>query len=134
MRAKLADKGNWFRNIAGAVHRNVEWRAVLGVPTVALAREARIADLVVVGQQAASADIYNALDPGRVVLWVGRPTIVVPKGVTALRADHIVIGWKDTREARRVVRRTPVPQRGYAGYDRGNMCVGRRERRTGAYG
>jgi hypothetical protein len=35
-RAKLADKGNWFRNIAGAVHRNVEWRPMPDVPIVAL--------------------------------------------------------------------------------------------------
>jgi nucleotide-binding universal stress UspA family protein len=104
VRAKLADKGNWFRNIAGAVHRNVEWRPMLDVPTAALAREARVADLVVVGQHAASGDVYSALDPGRVVLWTGRPTLIVPEGVTVLRADRIVIGWKDTREARRVVR------------------------------
>jgi nucleotide-binding universal stress UspA family protein len=104
MRAKLADKGNWFRNIAGADHRHVEWRSALDFPTVALAREARIADLVVIGQQASSGDVYSSLDPGGVVLKVGRPTLVVPEGVSVMRADHIVIGWKDTREARRAVR------------------------------
>ena len=104
IRAKLAEKGNWFRNIAGAVHRNVEWRSVLDFPTGALVREARIADLVVIGQHASSGDDYSSLDPGRVVLKVGRPTLVVPEGVSVLRADHILIGWKDTREARRAVR------------------------------
>ena len=104
MRAKLADKGNWFRNIARAVHRNVEWRSVVDLPTVALAREARIADLVVIGQHASSRDVYSSLDPGEAVLTVGRPTLVVPEGVSVLRADHIVIGWRDTREARRAVR------------------------------
>jgi len=77
---------------------------MLDVPSVALAREARVADLVFVGQHAASGDVYSALDPGRVVLWTGRPTLVASEGVTVLRADHIVIGWKDTPEARRVVR------------------------------
>jgi hypothetical protein len=43
------------------------------------------------------------LDPGGVVLKIGRPTLVVPDGVTALRGDHVVIGWKDSREARRAV-------------------------------
>jgi hypothetical protein len=33
MRAKLADQGNRFRNIAGAIHRDVEWRPVLDLPT-----------------------------------------------------------------------------------------------------
>jgi hypothetical protein len=34
---------------------------------------------------------------------MGRPTLVVPDGLSVLRADHVVIGWKDTREARRAV-------------------------------
>ena len=34
---------------------------------------------------------------------MGRPTLVVPEEMSSLRADHIVIGWKDTREARRAV-------------------------------
>jgi nucleotide-binding universal stress UspA family protein len=29
--------------------------------------------------------------------------LVVPAGVGSLRADHVVIGWKETREARRAV-------------------------------
>ena len=104
IRTKLADKGNWFRNIAGAVHRNVEWRSVVDLPTVALPREARIADLVVIGQHASSRDVYSSLDPGGAILRMGRPTLVVPEEVSVLRADHIVIGWRDTREARRAVR------------------------------
>jgi nucleotide-binding universal stress UspA family protein len=35
---------------------------------------------------------------------MGRPTLVVPEGVNSLSAEHIVIGWKDTREARRALR------------------------------
>jgi nucleotide-binding universal stress UspA family protein len=104
IRAKLAEKGNWFRNIAGTVHRNLEWRSVLDFPTGALAREARIADLVVIGQHAPLGDVYSSVDPGEMILKAGRPTLVVPEGVSVLRADRIVIGWKDTREARCAVR------------------------------
>jgi len=103
IRAKLVDKGNWFRNVAGAIHRNVEWRPVLEVPTEAVAREARNADLIIIAQHEALRDVYTGLDPGGAILRVGRPTLVVPDGVSSLRADHVVIGWKDTREARRVV-------------------------------
>jgi nucleotide-binding universal stress UspA family protein len=35
---------------------------------------------------------------------MGRPTLIVPDGVSSLRGEHVVIGWKDTREARRAVR------------------------------
>jgi nucleotide-binding universal stress UspA family protein len=100
-RAKLADKGVWFRSLAEAGHRKVEWRAMLDLPTEALAREARCADLVVVRR---APDPYSALDPGGAILKVGRPVLVVPDGAAAPRAEHVVIGWKDRREARRAVR------------------------------
>jgi nucleotide-binding universal stress UspA family protein len=103
MRAKLADRGNWFRRIAGGDHRRLEWRAVLEFPTDALTREARSADLIVIGHAARTQSIYGSLDPAGVVLTTGRPTLVVPDAASALRADHVVIGWRDTREARRAV-------------------------------
>ena len=104
MRAKLAERGSWFRGIAGADHRKLEWRAVLDFPNQALADQARSADLVVIGQTSGPGDAYSALDPGGAVLKIGRPTLVVPDGIGALRGEHVVIGWKDSREARRAVR------------------------------
>jgi nucleotide-binding universal stress UspA family protein len=77
---------------------------VLDFPNEVLTREARSADLVVVGRTKAAGSIYRALDPGGAILKLGRPTLVVPEGVSALRGEHVVIGWKDTREARRAVR------------------------------
>ena len=103
MKAKLAEKGEWFRAIAGGDRRQGEWRSVLGLPTDALAREARSADLVVIGRTKRSGSPYTSLDPGEAILKMGRPTLVVPEGVATLRAEHVVIGWKDTREARRAV-------------------------------
>ena len=103
MRAKLADKGSWFRSIAGGDHRKLDWRAAPDFPAEALTRAARSADLVIIGQVKAAGDAYRALDPGEAILKMGRPTLVVPEGVDSLRAEHIVIGWKDTREARRTV-------------------------------
>jgi nucleotide-binding universal stress UspA family protein len=46
---------------------------------------------------------YRAADPGAVLLKSGRPVLVVPSGITELRANSVVIAWKDTREARRAV-------------------------------
>jgi len=43
------------------------------------------------------------LDIGAALLGAGRPVLVVPPAVKSLAADHVVIGWKDTREARRAV-------------------------------
>jgi nucleotide-binding universal stress UspA family protein len=103
MRAKLAQKGSWFRDIAGAEHRKLEWRSMLDFPTEALAREARSADLVVIQRTKRPVDLYSSLDPGGAILKIGRPTLVVPNEASSLHAKRVVIGWKDTREARRVV-------------------------------
>jgi nucleotide-binding universal stress UspA family protein len=104
MRAKLADKGSWFRSVAGFDPKKTEWRPVLDFPVDALMREARSADLVVIGRAKGPGDAYVSLDPGAAILGVGRPVLVVPDGVNTLSAERVVIGWKDTREARRAVR------------------------------
>ena len=50
MQAALAKRGDWFRGIVGDV-KDVEWRSALDFPGDALAREARCADLVIMGRQ-----------------------------------------------------------------------------------
>jgi nucleotide-binding universal stress UspA family protein len=101
--ATLTAKGDWLRNIAAMDHQRIEWRQVLDYPADALAREARSADLVVIGQTKSPGDALDSLDPGEALLKIGRPTLVVPDRVTSLRAEHVVIGWKDGREARRAI-------------------------------
>jgi len=103
MGAKLADNGKWFRGVAGNDRRRLDWYEALDFPAEALTRTARSADLVVIGQAKTPVNAYRALDPGEAILKMGRPTLVVPEEVSSLRAEHIVIGWKDTREARRAV-------------------------------
>ena len=55
---------------------------MLDFPDAALADESRSADLVVIGQTRGPGDAYSALDPGRAVLKIGRPTLVVPTAST----------------------------------------------------
>ena len=100
---KLADKGSWFHNIARAEHRKLEWRPVFDFPGNAVAREARSADLIVIGQMSGPGDTYSSLEPGDAVLRIGRAALIVPDSATSLRAQRVVIGWKDCREARRAV-------------------------------
>jgi hypothetical protein len=112
LKAKLADKGEWFRGIAGGDRRRLEWRTVLDLPIEAIAREARAADLVVIGRAEAPGGAYRALDPGTAILKLGRPTLVVPEETSLLRSEHVVIGWKDTREACLAIRDAPVAATG----------------------
>jgi nucleotide-binding universal stress UspA family protein len=100
--ARLAARERWFRGIVGSQLKQ-EWRQELHLPTEVLVREARCADLVIIGQTKDLAIGSTSVDPGGVILRVGRPTLVVPDGVSSLRSEHVVIGWKDTRESRRAV-------------------------------
>ena len=96
LKKKLAEKEQWFRQSGGAGRQNLTWRTALDFPATALGREARSTDLVVIGRSAGSGDPYISLDPGDVLLRLGRPALVVPDEVSSLLAENVVIGWKET--------------------------------------
>jgi len=77
--------------------------ASLEAPTGLAIKLARGADLVVVQSQPEAHGYAHSLDVGSVLLGCGRPVLVCASNVAAIKADRIVIGWKDTREARRAV-------------------------------
>lgn len=104
MKAALAEKEGWFRDIVAIPKEKAEWRWNVEFPTVFLVNEARSADLVVVKCKQERVDPYRLIDPAGAVLRMGRPTILVPEHIHELKADRIVVGWKDAREARLVVR------------------------------
>ncbi len=81
-----------------------EWRQAEAAAEAFLVRQARGADLVVVGRDphGDGADTLGAA-PGPVLMEVGRPVLVVPPGIDRLSAARIVVAWKDAPEARRAV-------------------------------
>ncbi|WP_374470528.1 universal stress protein [Phenylobacterium sp.] len=102
VKADLANAETAFRRDAAGA--DLEWRVVDLTPVKALAQAARAADLIVVtADEGKSGDIYNTADPSEVILTAGRPVLVAPPGDGHLRADKILVAWKDTREARRAV-------------------------------
>jgi nucleotide-binding universal stress UspA family protein len=103
MQTLLDQKGKQFCAAVGTGGRRAEWRSFLELPTEAVAREARAADLVIIGNERENRDPFRALDPGSVILKAGRPVLTVPKGITSLSPRRIAIAWKDVREARRAV-------------------------------
>jgi nucleotide-binding universal stress UspA family protein len=92
-----------FRAKAGT-HAGVTFRSAVEQPTALVVREARSADLVILGRAAASDIAERAVDPATVLMRCGRPLLVVPDGVGTLSAERVVVGWKETREARRAAR------------------------------
>lgn len=101
--AWLSALGEAFTGKAKANPR-VTFRTAFEQPTEFIVREARAADLVVLGRTAASDIAERSVDPARVLVRCGRPILVVPGTVGTLAAERVVIGWKETREARRAVR------------------------------
>jgi nucleotide-binding universal stress UspA family protein len=92
-----------FHSLAGEVGVKFDWRSANQVPDDFVAREARAADLLIIGRVPAAGGVTRALEPGPVVLRAGRPALIVPPDMEVVRAERILIAWKDTREARRAV-------------------------------
>jgi nucleotide-binding universal stress UspA family protein len=100
---ELDKLGEHFRNTARERVNMVEWRQSFHFPREAIAAEARVTDLVVIGSHPAVEDVYHAFDPGMVLLSTGRPVLVVPDGVTGTPGRRVLVAWKDSREARHAV-------------------------------
>lgn len=91
-----------FNRHAAAVSHS--WLRAIEPPAPAMARQARSADLIVAG----GAPLHErtgrfVANPADLALLSGRPVLVVPPAGGELRAKQIVVGWKDSREARRAV-------------------------------
>ncbi|MDG4906056.1 universal stress protein [Mesorhizobium sp. WSM4898] len=93
-----------FLAVAGNDER-ASWRAELDDPTSAVALHARAADLVITGAPAAAAagDYQRTVDPGALVLSLGRPVLFAADGLAALKGERVMVAWKDCRESRRAV-------------------------------
>jgi nucleotide-binding universal stress UspA family protein len=99
----LADMRKKFHASAKHVNR-VEWRGIPDDANSLVPREARAADLLIIGRKQDARDLYYSLDPGITILRAGRPVLLVPDGIDSLAGRRIVVAWKDAREARRAVR------------------------------
>jgi len=94
-----------FRRAAGN-RSPVEWRQAIAFPTEYVVQQTRAADLIVAGRPPRSdpAPSRMGVDCGDLVMDAGRPVLFVPPRVDQLTAKRVVVGWNDTREARRAVR------------------------------
>lgn len=83
--------------------RRTAWHAVFDYPAAALAREARVTDLLIIGRdrERLRRGVFRSAEPGDVLMQAGRPVLVVPPGMHEVAARQVVLAWKDTREARR---------------------------------
>lgn len=102
LRSDLGAAEENFHFIAG--RRDTEWRALEAAPADVLVSAACAADLIIAGGAPRSDSApYRSADVGQVILRAARPVLVVPPAGGELRAEKIVIAWKDGREARRAL-------------------------------
>jgi len=106
LEAEFRESASKFQAAAGAKNLRTKWYSGLEFPADVICRHARAADLLVIGCGATASTVappQHAADAGDILMQAGRPVIVVPPGLSELRLDHVVVAWKDTREARRAV-------------------------------
>lgn len=96
-----------FRSLLDGRAARLDWRCVSTFGSLAdyIAAEARSADLILTAPDngnSAFADTRR-VKVGDLIMQAGRPILTVPEHITRLNLDHVLIAWKDGREARRAV-------------------------------
>ena len=95
-----------FRTALASRADQLEWRSatVFAATSEYIAKQMRSADLVITGlpENGASSGPRQS-NIGDLVLQAGRPVLIVPGVPCSSEFEHIVIGWKESREARRAI-------------------------------
>lgn len=107
MEKELAQAEKQFRAALAGAPAKLEWRSsiVTGLVSDYVAEQMRAADLLVTRSRPRG-DLFDAaryMDVADLALEAGRPVLVAGAGVTRLDLGTAMIGWKDSREARRAL-------------------------------
>jgi nucleotide-binding universal stress UspA family protein len=94
-----------FRELLQSRASRLDWQCASGVASLAdyIAHEARSADVILTAPHRAGSLLPEPrrVHIGDLVMYAGRPILVVPENCTSLQLDQVLLAWKDTREARR---------------------------------
>lgn len=104
---ELLDAEKEFRAALKNRSGKIEWRstAVSGAIADYLVRQSRSADLIITGIEQNSKPINSSRDANvsDLLFELGRPLLVVPSSDGDGDIRRVVVGWQNTREARRAV-------------------------------
>lgn len=105
IKSRVAEVEAEFRAAMQNCATTVEWRSAENFPTRFIVRQARAADIIVVGEDGRDAlgDPFLQANPSDLVMQTGRPLLVVPDTGSWLDLRSVLIAWKDTTESRRAV-------------------------------
>ena len=103
---KIAAKEVMFRAAFNGHDQSVEWCSVVTMEPVLnfIVAQACRADLIITG--ITPSDFYEGpsiAHAGEIVMQAGRPVLAVSVASNPFKLENMLIGWKDTREARRAI-------------------------------
>jgi len=81
----------------------VIWRSELDLPREALLLHARSADLIVASRPVNPGAEGLVARPAELVLGAGLPVLLKSDRLETITAEHVIVGWKNTRECRRAI-------------------------------
>jgi len=94
-----------FRTLLQDRAARLDWRCASAIASLPdyVAHQARSADLVLTTPHRGGSLLLEPrrMNTGDLVMYAGRPVLVVPEGRTGLRLDRVLLAWKDSRETRR---------------------------------
>lgn len=102
--SRLEDLERQFRKAVPA-DIQVSWRGRVAQPNASAAMTARCADLIITGSNfgAHNPNPQRSIDTGELLVKAGRPVVIAGMGLERIKAETVIVGWKDSREARRAV-------------------------------
>jgi len=107
MSREIGEAAAAFRAAFQGTASRVEWRSTVLPSSLAtyVAQQADAADLLIFSpeEKGLTRDFSRCVKVGELVMQVARPVLIVPPGVNQLNLENIVVGWKETREARRAI-------------------------------
>ncbi|QUD87525.1 universal stress protein [Phenylobacterium montanum] len=92
-----------FRTLVGNAEIVADWITGYEYPAAELAQHARGADLIVASRPRRGAAAAFSANLPDVVLEAGVPVLVCADTPAKLKAEHVLVAWKNTRESRRAL-------------------------------
>ncbi len=103
---KIAEAETSFKNAFKGFSKSIEWRSTITREPMAdyILANTCSADIVITG--IAASDFYEgpyAVNSSEIIMQAGRPVLVIPEEARPVGFENILVGWKDSREARRAI-------------------------------
>jgi nucleotide-binding universal stress UspA family protein len=101
--ARLDRAKTEFLGLAREVGCGATCEALTDLPGEAVIGYARAADLIVASRPGELSSEGLVANPAHLVTAAGLPVLVAADNLASISAEHVVVGWKDTRESRRAI-------------------------------